>query len=303
MKTISTNISLILLILMTIGCVKKEAELRPAEGPEPIYGDYTLPQGNHEYDNEIAAFYKKYNTLILYKYEPKDIYWNISNFINQASYDVKTDNTTKGYMYIPADENYIRPQLDLLKSQIFKYFPDDFIRKNLPRKIFLMDKYRLIEAGKGTIDKQKKTEYLITSGIDYLGLTGGGPDILLMTAEQKRVYRGETINFFLQRLITDGTIQRIAAFTNLTNYSLPMPTYEIQYGNGIIDWNNRQPSTDWDAYLKMLITTPYPKLIASGGFWHPGIDNKGTIRKKSDVMINYFKNEFNIDLQAIANDL
>ena len=301
MKTISTKITLILLILMAIGCVKKEAELKPTESPEPIYGDYTLPQGSHEYDTEIAAFYKKYNTLILYKYEAKDIYWNITNSIN-AYYDAKTDNTIKGYMYIPADENYIRPQLDLLNSYFFKYFPEDFLKKTLPRKLFLMDKYRLIDAGKGTIDKQKKTEYSITGGIDYLGLTGGGPDILLMTAEQKRVFRGEAVNFFLQRLITDGTIQRIAAFTNLTNYSLPMPTWEIQYANGIIDWNNRQPSTDWDAYLKMLVTTPYQKLIAPGGFLHPGIDNKGTIRKKCDVMINYFKNEFSIDLQAIAND-
>lgn len=303
MKTVNIHIALLLLVLAVTGCVKKEGAITPGQEPEPIFGDFTLPQGNHEYDDEIVAFYKKYNTLILYKYEKKDIFWNITNSITEVSYDATTNRTSKGSQYIPADENYIRPQLELLKEQIFKYFPDEFLKANLPRKIFLMDKYLLINAGTGTPDQQTKTAYAGVFGLDFLAATGGGPDITNMTAEQKRAYRFEIINLFLQRVTANGGIKRIPAFTDLTNYSLSMPTYAIQYGNGIIDWYNRTPTTDWDAYVKMLLTTRYEALIAPNGWWHPGIDNKGTIRKKSDVLINYFKTKYNIDLQAIANDL
>lgn len=305
MRILNVNIILIwmALITTTIGCVKKEKVLTPTPEPENIYGDHTLPQGNHEYDSEIVAFYKKYNTLILYKYEDKDIFWNMTQSIGQVSYDGQTDITTRGYQYTPADENYIGPQLELLKTQFFKYFTDDLLKKYLPRKIFLMDHFTFIEGGKGKPEQQARKEFLVTSGVDYIAVAGGREDILSMKAEDKRTFRGQIVYFFLQQLIARGVAKPIAAFTNLTNYSLSMPTWDLTYGNGIVDWNRRQPNSDWEAYVEMITTTTYEDLIGPGGFLSPGIDKKGVIRKKYEVMINYFKSEFNIDLSAIGNDL
>jgi len=302
MKTMNLCIAVFLLMLSVAGCVKKEEAITPKTDPVQVYGDHTLPQGDHEYDTELVALYKKYNTLILYKYLPKDVYWNVNNSI-EVFYDENTNRTVAGYQYTPAEEAYIRPQLNLLKEQVFKYFPDEFLKKNLPRKILLMDKFFYVYGGTGRPEQQSKFPYAGTLGFDYLGITGGNAGITGMTPEQKRAWRVEIIAAFLQKLTNDGVIPRISAFTALTNYSLAMPTNEAMYGNGIIIWAYRTPNYDWDAYLKMLTTTTDAALNAPGGFWNPGIDNKGTIRKKSDVMINYYKTKYNIDLRAIANDL
>ena len=302
MKTFIKHIAPFLLMLIMAGCVKKEGTLPPSEEPEDVYGDHTLPQGNHEYDAEIVEFYKKYNTLILYKYRPRDIYWNVTRSI-EAFYNETTNSTTYGYLYTPPDENYIRPLLDFLKANFFSYFPDEILKKNLPRKIYLMDKYMYVTSGTGRPEQRNKTYYSAAFGYDYLALTGASADIINMTPEQKRTYRSEVIYLFLQQLVNNGTIPRLAAFTALTNYSLAMPTWELMYGNGIIIWEQRTPNADWDAYMKTLLTKTDAQLNATGGFWNPAIDNKGTIRKKSDVMINYFKTKYNIDLRAIANSL
>ncbi|MRG48383.1 hypothetical protein GFS24_24925 [Chitinophaga sp. SYP-B3965] len=299
----NVGVILFLLCVITAGCDKKEDALVATEAPEAVYGDHTLPQGDHDYDDNIVDFYKKYNTLILYKFEDKDIFWDVSRAINQCKYDPVTNKTTSGYMYTRADEAYISQQLDLLHEKFFKYFSDDFLKQYLPRKIFLMDKYLLVSAGTGTPDKQTSTKYAATAGIDYLGVTGGGKEILTMTAAEKYTFKGAIVNFFLQRLISKGVMVPPAAFTDLTNYSLSMPTWELTYGNGIIDWDRRQPLTDWAAYVELLVKNTDAKLNATGGFLNPAIDNKGTIRKKCNVVINHFKTQFNIDLQAIGNEL
>ena len=41
----------------------------------------------------------------------------------------------------------------------------------------------------------------------------------------------------------------------------------------------------------------------NNGILHPDIDKKQMIRKKYDYMINHFKEEYNIDLQAIGDDV
>jgi len=302
MKTLNIHITAFLLVLTMAGCVKKEGTLPPGEEPENVYGDHTLPQGDHAYDADIVAFYKKYNTLILYKYKSRDIYWNVNRSI-EPYYDEPTNYTSSGYLYTPPDENYIQPLLELMNTQFFNYFPDELLKKNLPRKIYLMDKYMYVSFGTGRPEQQAKTYYKGALGFDYLAVTGASPDIINITPAQKRAFRGDLTYLFLQQLVNNGTIPRLAAFSNLTNYALAMPTWDLRYGNGIIIWEQRTPNLDWDAYLKVLLTMTDSQLKATGGFWNPAIDNKGTIRKKSDVMINYFKTNYNIDLRAIANDL
>ena len=55
----------------------EEDKLTPSEEGENVYnGEYTLPQGNHDYDNDILELFSKYQTMFLYKYEPHDIYYN-----------------------------------------------------------------------------------------------------------------------------------------------------------------------------------------------------------------------------------
>ena len=78
-------------------------------------------------------------------------------------------------------------------------------------------------------------------------------------------------------------------------------TYTNYYEQGVIDYYRRSPDQDWDAFMETIVSNTYTTLTSSGGVLHPGIDTKGVIRKKYDVMIAYFKNAFGVDLQAIGN--
>ena len=55
--------------------------------------------------------------------------------------------------------------------------------------------------------------------------------------------------------------------------------------------------------MNAIVSTPYEQLIAPGGILHPDIDKKQMIRKKYTYMIDHFKKEYNIDLQAIGDDV
>ena len=112
-----------LLVLIATGCYK-ENNPEPSSEPEAIYGKYTLPQGNHDYDPEIAEIYKKYGTLPLYQFEDKDFWWAVSSDIRWKYQE--GIGVVSGYEAAPANENYVGEQLELVKSKFLYFFPDNF---------------------------------------------------------------------------------------------------------------------------------------------------------------------------------
>lgn len=67
--------SLILSLVLGLSGCYKEGALHASMENEKVYSEYDLPQGDHDYDKDILEMFKKYNTLFLYKYNPKDIYY------------------------------------------------------------------------------------------------------------------------------------------------------------------------------------------------------------------------------------
>ena len=72
MKSMKKILCLFLGCVLFISCYD-EGKIKPSEEPELIYGKYTLPQGDHDYDDDIVAFYKKYGSLLLYKFTTKSM--------------------------------------------------------------------------------------------------------------------------------------------------------------------------------------------------------------------------------------
>ena len=98
-------------IVLLSGCY--DEDVKPSSKPELIYGKYTLPQGDHEYDDDIVAFYEKYETLLLYQFTTKDFGWSPTG---NVAWDVAVDTVYVendliiGYDVTPADENYVGEQ-------------------------------------------------------------------------------------------------------------------------------------------------------------------------------------------------
>lgn len=291
------NYTAILILLMAAAC-KKEAALTPTEKPEDVYGDHTLPQGNHPYDADIVAFFKKYNTLILYKYKPNDLYHNQADWLGGA-YDATTNKTRGGLFDVPSEETYVGKQLDLMKEVMLKFYPDDFLLKGLPKKVFLVDSFFLADRGTGTPQYNLTENLFAYTGSDFLLFTYGGSRIETITQEEKNLLKGKVNTVWLSTLTERQIVKRQSAFHALTDYN--NIDYWYPQDQGIIDYYKSTPEKDWNCFVETIVSKPYSELIAPGGELHPSFDTKGLIRKKYDILINYFRNAFGIDLQAIGN--
>jgi len=298
--------------LLTAGC-KKEAKLTPTTTPENVYGDSTLPQGNHPYDADILDLFKKYHTLFLYKYTPRDIYYNV-NVSQQGIYDTATDQITKpGWFDVPADQQYVGQQLAMLKEIWLNYYPDSLLRKGLPQKVYLLDSFYYAALPWPYTAHGKPTDFIDPdaigdgySGGDFIIATWGGARITSITQAGKYQLKGKLNSAFLASAHKLGIVKVSTTFTALTDYSaVNWNTYMDQ---GVIGYYYdaqwylpSNPDADWDKYVDVIVSNSYDALTSSGNILSPDTDTKGVYKKKYDVMINYFKTTFGVDLQAIGN--
>lgn len=149
MKSMKKILCLFLGCVLFISCYD-EGKIKPSEEPELIYGKYTLPQGDHDYDDDIVAFYKKYGSLLLYKFTTKDFGWSPTG---NVAWDITTDTIIipgagSKYDAQPADELYVSNQLELLQDKLFNYLSDTLM-SCLPQKILLCSTLDLVPIGLG----------------------------------------------------------------------------------------------------------------------------------------------------------
>ena len=298
-----TNIWILLGVLvgMIVGC-DNDDNITPTEEPETFDGLYVLPQGNHDYDARIVALSEKYNTRIYYKFVAKDYYWTISSDI-RWTLDTATKARKAGYEAEVADENYVGGQLDLLENHFFKYFSDTLLYRVMPFKVLLISKFDYVKAGSGMPTELDRTLTHAYFGYDYIGFNWGNAEVKRMTAGQVNTFKSEAVAKFLQGIVERGLIKRTTLFTSATDYNSSAITNANKYEYGILHYSYRTIAGDWEQYVNAIVSTPYEQLIAPGGILHPDIDKKQMIRKKYTYMIDHFKKEYNIDLQAIGDDV
>jgi len=293
------NIVTVLLLLFIGAACKKEGTLSPSPEKEQVYSEYSLPQGNHAYDADIVQLFQKYNTLFLYKYAPHDLYAQ-GNEYTGGTYDAAKDSTTwYGYFDVPANENFVGQQLDLLKNTWLRFYPDNMLKAMLPKEVFLLDSFFYAYNGPGKPVDNWPTFYDTYQGNDFFAVAWGGSRITAMTAAKKYALKSTLNTMFLTTARKKGLIRRSTAFSAVSNYAAVTYTNYLQ--QGVIDFYSRSPDTDWDAFMTMIVSNTYSDLTAPGGFLNPGVDTSGLIRKKYDLMIAWFKSVWGVDLQAIGN--
>ena len=281
------------------GC-EKEGKLSPT-GPENIYGDHTLPQGNHDYDARIVKLFEDYNTLFLYKYVPHDLYYAGTRWMG-GTYDPVKDTTyqhngnqaNSGYFDVPSDEDYVGDQLDLLHEVLLDYYPDRYLSQYLPQKVFMIDSLYWSYTKKGIPDRNITQAY---EGGDFIALTWGGARITTMTPQQKKEYQNDVNKVFMSMAIRRGGGSVQDDFSEITNYNLGGGAE-----NGLLPGSTSNPNSDWKSYIDAISSTPYAVMTAEGGFLHPDVDINGLVRKKYDIVVGYFTDTHGVDLQAIGNE-
>lgn len=285
-------------ILLLAGCYE-EGSLKPSSEPELIYGKYTLPQGEHDYDDDIVKFYKQYSSLLLYKFTSKDFGWfpegNIS--WNIATDTVVIPGAMPKYDAQPADELYVKEQLQLLEDKWFSYLSDTLMQL-LPQRILLCSEIDLVPVGLGYNPKpEERTSINVYAGYYHIAVNWGNSRILNMTAEERNQFKKDVCGVYFESIL--ASLDRPREFFMVSSYRTETLDNETQlHEEGFLNSDSRgSMNNDWLAYVKLAIETPIDEL--ESGL----LSEYEKIREKYTIMVKFFKDRYKFDIQAIGNDV
>lgn len=290
---------LVLMTSLLVGCANDDETLTATEEPE---FSYTLPQGEHDYDEEIVKWYEECGFYILYRFEPKDVYWSCSAWIGYMKTLV---NSGSGHIIEQADEDYVGEQLTLLKEIFFNFYPKELLKKVMPLKLLLCSRI--------TVDNsQSLREELIYNGFDCLAVNHGNEQIGQLPASEKRKLAEKLLDYILTRVNEKGLVSKEEFVSVSKNYYNTYTDPNTCYQRGFLAARNWELSKDWSEYVNMIVNTPYDILVSEPssssynwfeeeyfGVLHPKKDVNGLIRRKYDLVLNGFK-AIGIDLNRIG---
>ena len=306
MKNSKYILIILALTFTVIACTKKEAPLSPSDRNEL---GYALPEGNSSYAQRIRDYYNRFGVYMLYNFTPKEAYWSITKW--DSSYRLK-----------PADSNYVDKQLDLLDTTFFRYYADSTLRKYLPVKFLLCSS--VLKNGIGAqLDAYLTTRSgMAESGYNYESFIAnwGSSRILDIKGvkDSVAIFRGNINYSFLRLANMKNKIPRSNIFVSFADYTTPIinNTLAQRYKRGFLIPVSASVSapgeiTDWEHFIQAVVQNPYSYLTDATGInasdaTFKGIltavkDSSGLIRKKYDAITDYYKTNYNIDLQRIGN--
>lgn len=266
---------LIMTAAVLLAC-NKEAKLTPSE-PESVQ---LLPQGNQSYDDSIMTAYNKYATFILYRFTQADYNYN--------HIDKRRDSAFN------ANPAYISPVLRFVHEHLFNVFPESFLKKTMPYRILL-----------ASYIGGENTRSPINFGSTYAALTIGWADSTFLqqtTPAQINMLRSNLIRYYMERAFRAGAIVVPDAFKMLAPPSYrQVNSITLKNQHGIIEPTGTLLSegTDYLGYIEAISTRT--KADIESTYFSPGVDTKGNYKRKYIIIVNYFKDEFGMDLQAIGD--
>lgn len=280
---------LVMLCTLLVSC--GEDTITPSDDNHLI----AFPQGNHDYDQEIVEIYNRYGTQMLYRYNSAMMRWQVTDML--------------GYLCQQADEQYVGQAVNFIKHNCFDFYQPDSLRKYLPYRIYLAsDLGRLFDySGQDAAGNNvsiKDTLWHTAASYGYANLCFGITCSRLpqLSADSLQLAKGELNAAMLAYAIDQGFIAIPAAFTKEEvqgtvwyNYVGSYNTYGLlEY----IDAKTMKPVQDFALFLKYLIAYPTEKFNEQ--FTVSTFDTSGRIAKKADVVRQWMKEEYGIDLEQMA---
>lgn len=303
------SIALLTSAVVILPACKKEAALTASEGNI----GYVVPQGSNSYDTTIVNFYKKYSTYLLYKFTGKDTYWTPTGWKNAYTDTANAAHT--GYVVSQGTGAYITKQLALINKLWFSYYSDNFLKAFLPSKIMLCSTvdsgylaYVFTPVFKATLATKSVAAWY---NYDNICVNNGRAVVDSMSARDSITYMAKVNLIFIQSIEGRNATSPTSDFASATNYSATISSTATQFAAGILFtyYNGPTAIKDWGLYMEAMVSCSETKLNKStantdatfSGILNATKDANGIIRKRYNIIRNYFINTYNVDLQAIGN--
>ena len=269
---------------------------------------FQLPQGNASFDTTILNFFHTYNTYILYKFSDVDFNYQFSYNLSQ------NQNANIAYIGGPAvvrtgDSIAIQAALDFMNQYWFSFYPEDFKKNYLPQKILLAAltcNTRYTAATKIYDTPRVNPITVPIEGMDAITLPKIDTAFNTYPLASKLLLKAQLNRIFLKHLMypmvntMPVVIPPPADFFKVSDYTLAGLTKANRYKYGFdttAGANAPNPYTDILAFLDTICAKPRAQLDAY--MFSPKVDSLGLMKRKYDILVNYFKN-YNIDIQSIG---
>jgi len=272
--------------------------------PDEILPDYVLPQGDasKEANDRIQQIFDTYTSYVLYNYTEKDAFWT----------QTAAGGSTQIYRAIMGESRHVDAMLDYMQDIWLQFFPEEFLRKGgMPYRVFLADSIYW-DRGWGKI----LYNYRINGNALIIG--GMNKDLTAMDAVTKKARKNELLGAMWDYYIAQGLLNVPDEFYKDTDYenapALPLNGENLEayrkrgflpsayYGETPSEWF-------WGDYawiqarendLKSFMFHLREKTDAEVD-WFLNNPEYELIRKKWNILIDYYKKEFGIDLRKMGN--
>lgn len=274
----------------------EDETLLPYEYDEPVWNETSIPQGNHDYDNVIMEWHRKYNVIPLYIFDERDYYWSVTSDIRWY-YDPVKNQTMGGYKVIPAEQNYVGQLLGLVEQKVFRHIPDSTLAKLLPYKILLAR--QVIHNPGSLVGEVPESQYTFENclaGFDYVCFAGAMPGIESLDGEERGKYQKDCVKMIMEKGINNGKLKADEIFYSISDYDGIYSSSSCLVA-GLLNEYVSNGDYDLKTYVNLIISTPYEQIKSRY------LDKYSVVKDKYEIVISSFKEKYNIDLQNIGNDV
>lgn len=206
-------------LFLWTGC-NDEDDIKVSEGLEI---SFTLPQGDHDYDDDIVAWYDKYGFYTLYIYEPKDIYWANTSWEERFEEDGKSGGKLRAKM---AEEEYVGDQLKVFEHFFLDVYPDSLLTRYMPLKVLSCAELwttRWKVEYNWELGERVRTLLYDTiwayEGWDYIAMNGATSEMNMKDAASQMRLSYEMNTIFLKKLYKAGKFEMTEEFASVSDYS------------------------------------------------------------------------------------
>ena len=297
----------------------------PIGEPIDIDTGYTLPQeGASDEDNaRIIDIYDRWGSFVIYRIDPDDIFWQ--QISGNASTGGRVNKYTEG------DPSYVGDMLDYLDEVWWRYFPDDFMKTGgAPYRIYIVEEYYAErDFGGGDIRKYPSDFYI---GDNFIVL-GGMSTVASLDEATLKSKKIALITALWTEYVSSGVLTTPTEFYTVSDYTTkPEMTYNpstysyeytpeqldalrnrgfipnySQYGYSVYNeiymkysetndtWSSSDPrSNDFNYYIAQILNTTDEEAAEFLKY--------ETVATKWNIILDYYKDNYGIDLRAIATE-
>lgn len=277
--------------------------------PDEILPDYVLPQGDasDEANDRIQDIYDTYGAYVLYNYSSKDAFWT----------QTAVGGSAQIYVIKLGETRYVDEMLDYIHDIWLQFFPDEFLKKGgIPYRVFLADS---IYWDRSAISPGWYTCYNQRINGNSVSIAGMNKDLSGMSASIKKARKNELISTMWDYYIAQGLLNVPDEFYKDTDYekipALPSGSEEAleayrkrgflpsaYYGETPSEWFwgdyawTQAKENDLKSFMFHLRERTDAEVA-----WFLNNPEYELIQKKWNILIDYYKKEFGIDIRKMGN--